>query len=361
MKIRVLLALSASLFSLTALSPSALALDPKLEKYDTVAQQAFDGGDYKRAQNQWTKLQTELNKVLSTSPENAGELNAVLERALRRLGECCMALKDYGQAADLFSQAQKLTTVEQPDSDLAKDQGALAQVYRQVDPLSLGIEASNALKEVGAEKILVTKNDQGQHIDIALTDKVVKPIDQKGVTEIGFDKMISFDLTQSTDGEIKINNISGLRVHAAVWVNVIASKLKRNEQQEPIAEVTGQKMGISQSVSSKLPDEIYQPVMALVGKVTGLFNEVPTGADIASGGQGGAASAVYIQQSGQQSGQPSMQQGSDIVPVVNGGPVNGYNLPAANSASSSSSTSASTMTPILNNGPEPSPVPSPMQ
>lgn len=171
--------------------------------------------------------------------------------------------------------------------------------------------------------------------------------------------MISFDLSQGNDGEIKINNISGLRVHAAVWVNVIASKLKRNEQQEPIAEVTGQKMGISQSVSSKLPDEIYQPVMALVGKVTGLFNEVPTGSDIASGAQSSAASAVY--------GQPPAQQGSDIVPVVNGGPVNGgsmnggsmngYNLPAADS----SSTSSSTITPILNNGPEPSPAPSPMQ
>jgi len=343
MKTRVLLSLTASIFSLACLSPSAQALDPKLEKYDTTAQQAFDGGDYKRAQNQWTKLQTELNKCLASSPENATELNSVLERSLRRLGECCVALKDYGQAADLFAQAQKLTSPELPDNDLTKDQSALAQVYRLIDPLSLGPEASNALKEVGAEKILVTKNDQGQHIDIALTDKVVKPIDQKGVTEIGFEKLISFDLSQGNEGEIKIDNISGLKVHAAVWVNVISSKLKRNEQQEPIAEVTGQKMGISQSVSSKLPDEIYQPVMALVGKVTGLFNEVPA-SDIASTQANTNANAI-----GNAQGMgANMPPASGIVPVVNGGP------------SSLGNDSTPTITPVLNNGPEPS-TPAPMQ
>lgn len=330
MKNRVLLAsLSLSIMAAACTSP-ARALDPKLEKYDSTAQQAFDGGDYKKAQSQWSRLQTELSKALDGSAENKQELSLVLEKALRRLGECCLALKNYSQAADFFAQAQKLTSPEAQDNDLVKDMSSLAQVYRQVDPLSLGPEASNALKEVAAEKILVTKNDLGQHIDISLADKVVKPIDQQGVSEIGFDKVISFDISQGSDGEVKIENISGLKVHAAVWVNVIASKLKRNEQQEPIAEVTGQKLGISQSVTSKLPDEIYQPVMALIGKVTGIFNEVPQ-VDIAS---------TQNQYQGQSQSAPANSSG--IIPVLNNSP-----------------TTQDTITPILNNGPEPSPSPSP--
>jgi hypothetical protein len=104
-----------------------------------------------------------------------------------------------------------------------------------------------------------------------LNEKVVKPIDQKGVSEVGFDKTISFDLSEKNEGEIRIDRITGLKVHAQFWVNVIASKLRKNEAQEPVAEVTGEKMGISQSVSSKLPDQIYQPILALVNKVRNVF------------------------------------------------------------------------------------------
>lgn len=353
MKSRLLLALSVSALASVILSPGAMALDPKLEKYDSNAQQAYDGGDYKRAQSQWSKLQTEIGKALAGNPENKSELNNCLEKALRRLGECCLSLKDYNQAADFLNQAKSLAGSDIQDADLDKDLTNLAQVYRLVDLQTLGTEATSALKEVGAEKIVVTKSDAGQHINISLTDKVVKPIDQKGVSEVGFDKTISFDVSQSPDGEIRIDNISGLKVHAAVWVNVIASKLKLNEQREPIAEVTGQKMGISQSVTSKLPDEIYQPVMALVNRVNGIFNEAPT-ADIASqpigtaGATTGSAVGGTTDGSGAMAGSgpaSTMPSGVGvIVPVVNNGPMG--------SPSSDNGTENGGMTiPAVNDGP----------
>jgi len=249
----------------------AHALSGKIEKIDTSAKQAYEEGDFKKAQTQWEKLRAELAKnAEDLSEQDKVQVQAIEARTLRQIGECALQLKSFAFASDCFNQARKLTTGG--DSELDKDLCLLSNSYRLVDPATFGSDVANAFKEVGAEKIAVSKTNTGHHIEILLADKFVKAIGQRGVSEIGFDKTITFELSEPSEGEIRIDRITGLKVHVQFWVNVIASRLHKNDEEQPIAEVTGEKMGISQSISSKLPDQIYQPVMALIGRVKSVFN-----------------------------------------------------------------------------------------
>lgn len=338
MKIKSLLPLTA-LIALSCSVSDAMALSPKLERYDTSAQRSFEQSDYKRAQSQWDKLRLELEK---SSEGLAGaekqEQQACIEKTLRRMGECSLQMKNFGQASDYFAQAKAAIPAGATDPDLDKDYSQLSSQYRLVEPSSFGSDVAKAFKDVGAEKISIAKTDEGHHIEIVLTEKVIKPIDQKGVSEVGFDKTISFDLSEKTEGEIRIDRITGLKVHAQFWVNVIASKLHKNEAQEPVAEVTGEKMGISQSVSSKLPDQIYQPIIALISKVRNVFSD-PT-QDIASGSSvtGAAGSAVADSGTAGNGTQSASNSGSGVNSLfsngINGGAQTGSVIPASNSGNS---------------------------
>lgn len=338
MKIKSLLPLTA-LIALSCSVSDASALSPKLERYDTSAQRSFEQSDYKRAQSQWDKLRLELEK---SSEGLAGaekqEQQACIEKALRRMGECSLQMKNFGSASDYFDQAKAALPAGTVDADLDKDYSILSSQYRLVEPSSFGSEVAKAFKDVGAEKISIAKTDEGHHIEIVLTEKVIKPIDQKGVSEVGFDKTISFDLSEKTEGEIRIDRITGLKVHAQFWVNVIASKLHKNEAQEPVAEVTGEKMGISQSVSSKLPDQIYQPIIALISKVRNVFGD-PT-QDIASGSAGAGVAGTGVSGNGTagNGSQSASNSGSGVNSLfsngINSGAQTGSVIPASNSGNS---------------------------
>jgi hypothetical protein len=334
MKIKSLLPITA-LLAISFSVSDALALSPKLERIDTSAQRSFELTDYNRAQSQWDKLRLELQKSSDgLSDAEKQEQQTTIEKTLRRMGECSLQMKNFGSAADFFDQAKAALPAGSADPDLDKDVTQLSSIYRLVEPSSFGTEVAKAFKDVGAEKITIAKTDDGHHIEILLNEKVVKPIDQKGVSEVGFDKTISFDLSEKNEGEIRIDRITGLKVHAQFWVNVIASKLHKNEAQEPVAEVTGEKMGISQSVSSKLPDQIYQPIFALISKVRNVFGESAT-QDIATGSSSGTGS------SGTQAGSSSGMFSNGI----NNGAQTGSVIPASNTGNSG------TITPLVNDQP----------
>jgi len=261
----------------------AEALNGRLDKYDSSAKRAYESGDFKKAQTQWEKLRAEISKNADQlSEQDKIEMQAIEEKTLRQIGECALQLKSFALAADLFNQARVLAPCG--DAELEKDYSLLSSNYRLIEPNSLGSDVAKAFKAVGAEKISICKTETGHHIEIMLADKVVKPITQKGVSEIGFDKTITFELSEPNEGEVRIDRITGLKVHVQFWVNVIASRLHKNDEQQTIAEVTGEKMGISQSISTKLPEQICEPVMALIGKVKNVFNSDAVNLDIATKG-----------------------------------------------------------------------------
>lgn len=303
------LSLALSLGLCLTFQQGALAQESKLDRMDATAQSAFEQGDYKRASTSFNKLLTELNKdidSLDKDAQTARKQQAM--KTMRRLGQCALAQKDFVSATDLLNKAREASVeLAQADSDLDKAFAELSANYREIDPSTLGTEASAALKEVGASKIGVAKTDGGEHIEVTLSEKVVKPINAPGVSHVGFDKTIAFDFNETPDGTVQISNISGLKAKVKVWVDIIASKLSLDAEQKPVAQVTGAKMGISQSVSTKLPDEIYQPIIALIGKVKNVFSD----------NAGPGSTYENVATGGAQSGGNATS--TEIVPVVNSG------------------------------------------
>ena len=305
---------------------AARAENTKLDRLDETAQTSFDQGDFKRAVTNWNKLLTELGKD-SESLEKEEQLarKQRVQKVLRALGQCALEQKDYVLATDLLNQSRTASVeLAQPDPSLDQAFTKLSENYREIDPTSLGQEAANALKEVGASKIGVAKTDGGEHIQVVLADKVVKPISANGVSHVGFDKVVSFDFSETPDGTVKIDNISGLKAKVKVWVDIIASKLTLDQDQKPMAQVTGAKMGMSQSVSTQLPDEIYQPLIALISRVKNVFTP---------GGMAPAGSPIDNVATGQtppvENGSNQVTPASTIVPVVNSGQPQNNDMDAA--------------------------------
>lgn len=277
------LAFSAALGS-SVCSPAAQALSAKIEKCDAAAQKAFADGDYRRAQMQFERLRAELDKSEDkVSEKNQAEYKACQVKTLKGLGECAMAMKNFAQACDYLTEAKAAlndsTTSSAAGASTDKSlEGAindalalLSNNYREIDLSSFGAEVSEAFREVNAERVAVAKTENGHHVEITLADKVIKPISQKHISEIAFDKVIAFDVSEPAEGEVRIEHITGLHVHAQLWINVIASRVRKEQNEQAVAEVTGEKMGFSQSVRSRLPDQIYQPIIAIVGKVRDAF------------------------------------------------------------------------------------------
>jgi hypothetical protein len=253
--------------------------DDAFVRADKSASDAYSTGDYKRAQERWNKLLERLNLEVSRS-DATKTLNEQIETTLRHLGECALAQKNYDKADDYLGQAKTAAVIlQQNDADLDKDFRDLAANYRQIDLANLGNLGivgplvTIGLRDFRPTKISVAKTDNGHHVSVLLADDAIKEIGSKGITQVGVSKNMSFDLIQGDGGVVTLANIIGVKVHAGFWVNIINSSLKLDESQHPVALVTAQKMGISQSVSTPLPYIIYLPVLGIVSQVKALFGE----------------------------------------------------------------------------------------
>jgi len=278
MKVTNLLPLSLILLLWGGGASAAIAADP-YSRLDQSAADALAAGDYKKADSQWHKLLDRLNLVISRNGETK-VLSEQVEATLRHLGENALAQKNYDSADDYFKQARvAANTLQEQDAELDRDVKDLAVNYRQIDLTNLGNLGiigpivTAALNDFHPNKVSVARTDSGHHVSVLLADDVVKEIGAKGVTQVGVSKNLSFDLIQGEGGAITLANITGIRVHAGFWVNIINSSLKLDESQRPVALVTAQKMGISQSVSTNVPDMIYLPMVAIVSQVKGLFGD----------------------------------------------------------------------------------------
>jgi hypothetical protein len=279
MKLTQVLPLSLSLLLSVASTGAAFCSDGVFARLEKSASDAYVADDYKRADSQWHKALDRLNLVLSREEETK-RVHEQIESTLRHLGECALAQKNYDSADDYLRLAKTACdSLQETDADLDKDFKDLAINYRLIDLTKLGDLGivgpivTAAIGDFHPNKVSVAKTDNGHHISVALSDDVIKDIGAKGVTQVGVNKNISFDLIQGECGAITLANIIGIRVHAGFWVNIINSSIKLDESQRAVALVTAQKMGISQTVSTPMPDMIYLPVAAIVSQVKSLFGE----------------------------------------------------------------------------------------
>jgi len=318
MKFTKFVPLSLSLLITVGGSSAAFCSDSQFTRMDSSAAEAFAQGDYKRADGQWYRLLDRLNLEAKRGDESKS-LSEQIEATLRHLGECALAQKNYDKADDYLGQAKSaLDSLQEKDEALDKDYKDLSVNYRLIDLGKLGdlgIFAPIATAAIGdfhPSKVSVARTDAGHHVTVVLADDIVKEIGQKGITAVGVNKIISFDLIQGGPGEVTLANIVGIKVHAAVWVNIVNSCLKLDDAQRPVALVTAQKMGISQSVSTPVPDMIYLPVLGLVSQVKNLFTPdggtMPTATATATATGATAAAAP-----------PALQavEGTGIAPVTN--------------------------------------------
>ncbi|MFN8555098.1 MAG: tetratricopeptide repeat protein [Candidatus Obscuribacterales bacterium] len=267
--------LLASSFSAASFS-AAHAECPKWERLSQSGQKALDAGDYNKAEQTWLKAVAEA--------EFCGERDPALPLSWKRLGECYQKNGKYIDAADAFKKSEEhYKTNGSEDAELSNDLASLAKVYRVIDFSELTPKVADAFKESGVQQIGLCKLDQGNRFQLNLADKFVKTIDNNDVDQLSLDKLVSFDVLEQPDGSIAVNNIKGLKVHAKMWVTIVQSRLQPNNPEGATADVTATKMGISKTVSCKLPSDSIDPMNTLIAKLHDFNNGVVTASTNTSG------------------------------------------------------------------------------
>lgn len=242
---------------------------PKWERLSQSGQKALDAGDYNKAEQTWQKAVAEA--------EFCGERDPALPLSWKRLGECYQKNGKYIDAADAFKKSEEhYKTNGTEDAELSNDLASLAKVYRVIDFSELTPKVADAFKESGVQQIGLCKLDQGNRFQLNLADKFVKTLDNNDVDQLSLDKLVSFDVLEQPDGSIAVNNIKGLKVHAKMWVTIVQSRLQPNNPEGATADVTATKMGISKTVSCKLPSDSIDPMNTLIAKLHDFNNGVVT-------------------------------------------------------------------------------------
>ncbi len=249
-----------SILLLASSFTAANAECPKWERLSQSGQKSIDAGDFDKAEQTWSKAVIEA--------ENCGERDPSMPLSLKRLGECYQKNGKYVEAADAFKKAGEQNKINgTTDSELAADLASLAKVYRTVEFSEINKTVADAFKESGVKLIGICKLDQGNRIQMNLNDKFVKTIDNKDVDQLSLDKLVSFDVLEDPDGSLQINNIKGLKVHAKMWVTIVQSHVQPKNPDGACADVTATKMGISKTVTCKLPSDSIDPMNVLIAKL----------------------------------------------------------------------------------------------
>ncbi|HEY9775902.1 MAG TPA: tetratricopeptide repeat protein [Planktothrix sp.] len=261
------------------------------DRYAKAAQKCFGKGQYKQAELLW-------NRTL-TAMEEDGVNNCTLADAHKRLGETLLKEGKYPEAdADLKRAADIYKSLAIEDSELVGDETMLAEQYRAVNMSLLGKLAVEALTKASMTSFCLIKRANGaNHVQIQLPDRYNKLTNNKDIDELGFDKIVTFDIASLPDGSVKIDNIKGFRVHAGMWVTILQSVFRPAEAGQHIAEVTAGKMGVTKMVQAHLSDEHYAPINGLVAQMMGAPSLPPTEAAAAAANSAAVSSPATADQS----------------------------------------------------------------
>jgi hypothetical protein len=258
-----------SIFLLASAFSAAQAECPKWERLSQSGQKSIEAGDYNKAEQTWAKAVTEAGFC--------GERDPALPLSLKRLGECYQHNGKYIDAADAFKKSgDQYKIIGTEDSELATDLASLAKSYRVIEFSELTPKVADAFKESGVQLIGLSKLEQGNRFQLNLADKFLKTLDNKDVDQLSLDKLVSFDVVEQPDGSLAINNIKGLKVHAKMWVTIVQSRVQPKNADGASADVTATKMGITKTVTCKLPSDSIDPMNMLISKLHDFNNGVVT-------------------------------------------------------------------------------------
>jgi len=257
----VLAGLIAANFGAAAGAASTTTRLTAFEKCTKTAQRDFDRGLYKQAETQW-------GRALAVAAQSQAKDDA-LEVTLKRLGETLLKEGRYEDAQRCLGHAVQINELMAfEDAELAGDLAMLSQTYKPLDVSQLGKFAADLLTEANLTSIGLVRTDSGNRVQLEFPSSFNKHIDDKDVEGVGVDRIVSFNITESPDGSVKIDHIKGFRVHAKYWVNIIESEIKPNAGGVHPADVTAQKMGVVKTVHARLSNDQYAPVAGLLAQLT---------------------------------------------------------------------------------------------
>lgn len=262
----------------------ANAESSRFDRYVDRADKSLARADYKGAETSWKRALVEADLSQEETEKNTRAL-----LCLKRLGECCIKSGKFVDAGDYFKRAQEvLKRTNTEDAELQKDLTDLSATYKQISVAEFADFLNSAFKELapdtppekvpdflkvmqdaGVEHVsLVRTQDGATHVEVNLGTRVIKEIDNKDVSHVGLDKAVTFNVVQQESGGVSILNIKGLHVRAKIWVNIIGSDILQDPEKGPVALVTGEKFGVSQKVTCKLPQNALTPFVSFVRKMT---------------------------------------------------------------------------------------------
>ena len=265
-----------ALFTLSAViicSSHAVADDlPVIVKLNESAQQAFDQGKFRKAEASWTR-------TIKAMQEN-GENDSFLETCLKRLGQTYMRLERTVEAYRALSQALVMCRqLNLQDAELAQELTDLSKTYRPIDVSELGDGTAKALKKANVTSVGLVKTNTGSMMRVDLPEKFEKQLDSDVVDGLSFDKAVTLNMAEDSDGTVSLTNIQGLRIHAKeknMWVNLLQAVIKPADAKgEHPADVTAGKMGVTKTVSASLPAKGFEPLNGMLKQLRLMGTPVP--------------------------------------------------------------------------------------
>jgi tetratricopeptide (TPR) repeat protein len=278
------------------LMTSGLPVKAEIERWQELqkdGQEAFDAGKFKKAEQSWSKAVREATRT------EVGDKN--LSLSLKKLAEADISLHKYREGEARLQRAIKINKeLGDEDPETIRDLLELAKTYRSVNLEQFGKVMETLFKQSGLNKIEIFKTRDGNsRIQIRFADKFTKRITSADVDRINLDKTVTFDIHEDKAGVITLSNIKGLKIRSHIWVALTASSIDPSgDEGKPVATVTAKKLGLTKTVQTVLPKQVYDRILtaverikhpelhspwykALQDKFKGLLHPLPTAAESA--------------------------------------------------------------------------------
>lgn len=266
-------AAAAALLYFAGFCPAALAGEPQplLQRYLERGQRAFDNQSFRSACSYW-------QKALKTAETDTSDKPGIIARIRTKLAEALAAQGNYLDADEHMHQALQLyTSLGGITPDFSRVFEKISKTFRLVPPDLFGQGGARTLNDNSA-KVSVRKLDTGTRVEIDAPARFVADSGNDQIDQVGFDRIVTFDLKKDSDGTTVMENIKGFRVHVAeknMWVNLLNLVVKGPDaESERDAEITAGKAGITKTVQHKLPSNVVAPLNILLQQASDLDTPV---------------------------------------------------------------------------------------
>ena len=276
--------ISISFCSITA---AHCAAQSTLDRSMEAGQNAFDQGNYLKAQRFWSKAKLELQKS-GTPDERLAKLSQQLGQAYFQDGKFADAETQYKQSLEITK------SLNLDPTDINNKIADLNSKYRNIDLNSFDATAVKFSQTLGCLNATALNQEPNHHVDINLSKRfqqrlkeladnflpknpdgttavpkeleaAAKPNGGPEVKSLRLDKKITFDLVNENNGNLHLANIQGISFDVGLWAKLKELVLSQSANGAE-AEVTAGAFGVEKKVKTTLPQSIYDRLKEGIAK-----------------------------------------------------------------------------------------------